>query len=78
MLLRTNARPATSDPALRLETTQLAAQLDGMYGKGKYCVGGDSKQCLGIDDLDVQMAKSRDPKRTPPTFGPAGTRLLSL
>ena len=62
MLLRTNARPAPSDPALRLETTQLAAQLDGMYGKGKYCVGGDSKQCLGIDDLDVRMAKSRDPK----------------
>jgi peptidyl-dipeptidase A len=61
-LLRRNARPAPSDPALRLETTQLAAQLAGMYGKGKYCVGGDSKQCLGIDDLDVLMAKSRDPK----------------
>ena len=62
MLLRTNARPAPSDPALRIETTQLAAQLEGMYGKGKYCVGGDSRQCLGIDDLDVRMAKSRDPK----------------
>jgi peptidyl-dipeptidase A len=62
MLLRRNARPAPSDPALRLETTQLAAQLAGMYGKGKYCVGGDSKQCLGIDDLDVRMATSRDPK----------------
>src|SRR6266852_1990377 len=36
MLLRTNARPAPSDSALRLETTQLAAQLAGMYGKGKY------------------------------------------
>jgi peptidyl-dipeptidase A len=59
-LLRTNARPAPPDPALRLETTQLAAQLAGMYGKGKYCVGGDPKQCLGIDDLDVRMAKARD------------------
>jgi peptidyl-dipeptidase A len=62
MLLRTNARPAPSDPALRLETTRLAAQLEGMYGKGKYCVGGNPKQCLGIDDLDVRMATSRDPK----------------
>ena len=62
MLLRTNARPAPSDPALRLETTRLAAQLEGIYGKGKYCVGGDSRQCLGIDDLDVRMATSRDPK----------------
>src|SRR5579863_1375583 len=62
MLLRSNARPAPSDPALRIETTQLAAQLAGMYGKGKYCVGGDSGQCLGIDDLDVRMATSRDPR----------------
>ena len=62
MLLRSNARPAPSDPALRIETTQLAAQLAGMYGKGKYCVGGDPRQCLGIDDLDVRMATSRDPK----------------
>lgn len=62
MLLRNNASPAPKDPALRLETTQLAAQLDGMYGKGKYCVGGDAKQCLGIDELDVRMAASRDPQ----------------
>ena len=61
-LLRSNARPAPSDPALRTETTQLAAQLVGMYGRGKYCVGGDSRQCLGIDDLDVRMATSRNPK----------------
>jgi peptidyl-dipeptidase A len=61
-LLRSNARPAPSDPALRAETTQLAAQLAGMYGRGKYCVGGDSRQCLGIDDLDVRMAASRNPK----------------
>ena len=62
MLLRAYAEPAPSEPSLRLETRQLAAQLAGMYGKGKYCVGGDTKQCLGIDDLDVRMAKSRDPR----------------
>ena len=60
-LLRINARPAPSDPALRLETAQLATQLVGMYGKGKYCRAGGPKQCLGIDEIDVRMAKSRDP-----------------
>jgi peptidyl-dipeptidase A len=62
MLLRRNARPAPSDAALRREATQLRAQLAGMYGKGKYCPGADSRNCLGIDDLDVRMARSRDPK----------------
>ena len=62
MLLRTNAIPAPSDPALRLETTQLRAQLQGLYGKGKYCVRSGPQECLGIDELDVRMAKSRDPQ----------------
>ncbi|MBI3696881.1 MAG: M2 family metallopeptidase [Acidobacteria bacterium] len=62
MLLRTNARLAPSEPALRLETTELRAQLAGMYAKGKYCVGGDTRRCLGIDDLEVRMANSHDPK----------------
>jgi peptidyl-dipeptidase A len=66
MLLRTNARPAPSEPALRLETTQLAAQLGGLYCKGKYCFvdtkNNDAKRCLGIDDLDVRMANTRDPE----------------
>jgi len=61
-LLRTNATPAPSEPSLRLETTQLSAQLAGMYAKGKYCVAGDTRRCLGIDDLGIRMASSRDPK----------------
>jgi len=60
MLLRINAIPAPADPTLRAETTQLRAQLVGMYGKGKYCVRADPMQCLGIDEIDVRMAKSRD------------------
>jgi peptidyl-dipeptidase A len=60
LLLRRDAEPAPSDPALRLETTRLVAELSGIYGKGKYCVGGDPKRCLGIDELDVRMATSRD------------------
>ncbi|MGB8261021.1 MAG: M2 family metallopeptidase [Terracidiphilus sp.] len=54
--------PAPSDPALRAETTQKAAELDAAYGRGRYCLGGDTGPCFGIDDLDVKMAESRDPK----------------
>jgi len=54
--------PAPSDPKLRTELTQVAAGLNASYGKGKYCPGGDESKCMGIDDLDVRMAESRDPK----------------
>ena len=54
--------PAPKDPKLREELTQVAASLDGSYGKGKYCPGGRQEPCLGIDDLEERMAKSRDPK----------------
>ena len=69
MLLRLNGSP--TDPKLVAEMTQVASALDGMYGKGKYCRGGssgasskagDGENCLGIDQLDVLMAKSRNPK----------------
>ena len=54
--------PAPKDAKLREELTQVAASLDGSYGKGKYCPGGDKEPCFGIDDLDERLAKSRDPK----------------
>ena len=54
--------PAPSDPKLREELTQTASSLDGSYGKGKYCPGGDNEPCFGIDDLEERLAKSRDPK----------------
>ena len=69
MLLRLNGSP--TDPKLVAELTQVASSLDGMYGKGKYCrtasagaasTTSDGDHCLGIDQLDVLMAKSRDPK----------------
>jgi peptidyl-dipeptidase A len=53
--------PAPKDAKLREELTQVAASLDGSYGKGKYCPGGPKEPCLGIDDLDERLAKSRDP-----------------
>ena len=61
MLLKLNGSP--TDPKLVAELTQVASSLDGMYGKGKYCPGGNQEKCLGIDDLDSLMAKSRDPKQ---------------
>lgn len=54
--------PAPKDAKLREELTQVAASLDGSYGKGKYCPGGPKEKCFGIDDLDEKLAKSRDPK----------------
>jgi peptidyl-dipeptidase A len=67
MLLKLNGSP--TDPKLVAELTQVAASLDGMYGKGKYCPGStagkppaDTSKCLGIEELDSLMAKSRDPK----------------
>jgi peptidyl-dipeptidase A len=54
--------PAPNDPKLRTELTQIASSLEASYGSGKYCPGPDETKCLGIDDLDVRIAQSRDPK----------------
>ncbi len=54
--------PAPSDPALRAETTRLAAQLDAAYGKGKYCPDANPDHCMGIDEIGAKMAQGRDPK----------------
>lgn len=59
-LLRLNGTP--TDPKLVAELTQTALALDSMYGKGKYCPQGDAAKCLGIEEIGVLMAKSRDPK----------------
>ena len=55
--------PAPTDAKLREELTQISSSLGADYGKGKYCPGGQSEKCLGIDDLEEEMAKVRDPKR---------------
>ncbi len=60
MLLQVNTPAAPKDPKLLAEQSQLAAELTGMYGKGKYCMGGG--KCMGIDEISGIMAKSRDPE----------------
>jgi peptidyl-dipeptidase A len=56
--------PAPHDVKLRQRLTEVAASLDGSYGSGKYCPddAANPGKCIGIDDIDVRMAKSRDPK----------------
>src|SRR5215813_6927585 len=54
--------PAPRDPAERAELTKIAAAMEGDYGKGKYCPGGDQGKCLSLPDLEEIMANSRDPE----------------
>jgi peptidyl-dipeptidase A len=51
--------PAPRDEKLQTELTELAASLEGEYGKGKYCPPG--KECQDINALSRVMAGSRDP-----------------
>ena len=51
---------APSDPAKQAELSQIAAQMEGMYGKGQYCPPG--KDCLDINAISSRLAQSRDPE----------------
>jgi len=51
---------APSDPVKSRELSELAAQMEGIYGKGKYCPPG--KECLDIGAISERLASSRDPK----------------
>ncbi len=55
---------APENPKERAETTRLAASLEGVYGKGKYCPGGttDESKCLDVGEITKILANSRDPK----------------
>jgi peptidyl-dipeptidase A len=52
------------NPKDREEFAQLAASLDGEYGKGKYCpkTGKFSGKCLPIGEIEKILATSRDPE----------------
>ncbi|KZN38060.1 peptidyl-dipeptidase A [Pseudoalteromonas luteoviolacea CPMOR-2] len=49
--------PAPKDPAKTADLAKLSADLDGLYGKGKYCKEGT---CLSLGDMTAKMATSRD------------------
>lgn len=50
--------PAPRDPKAQTELTEIAAWLEGTYGKGKYCPPG--KDCLDINALTTLFAESRN------------------
>ncbi|MCG9758165.1 M2 family metallopeptidase [Pseudoalteromonas sp. Isolate6] len=50
--------PAPKDADKTAELAKLTAELDGMYGKGKYCK--DDGACLSLGDMTAKMANSRD------------------
>jgi peptidyl-dipeptidase A len=52
--------PAPDEAPKRAELASIAARLEGLYGKGKYC-GPDGKgACRDLGELSDVMAKSRD------------------
>jgi len=54
--------PAPKNEAERKELTEIAARMEGDYGKGKYCPEGDQGKCLSLPDLENIMTNSRDPE----------------
>jgi peptidyl-dipeptidase A len=53
--------PTPANPAESEELTRIAASMEGIYGKGKYCPEG-KKECLDIGALSRILATSRNPK----------------
>ena len=54
--------PAPRDPAAQKELSQIAASLEGDYGKGTWCPDDDKKKCMELTDIEKIMATSRDPQ----------------
>jgi peptidyl-dipeptidase A len=51
---------APSDQKEAQELTQIATQMEGIYGRGKYCPSPD--KCLDLEDLSRILRTSTDPK----------------
>ena len=61
--------PAPANKAESEELTRIAAAMEGMYGKGKYCPAGGAKDgdtnkdgCLDIEEITRIMRTSREPR----------------
>lgn len=51
--------PAPDNAEKRKRLATIAAELDSMYGKGKYCKGKDGKDCRDLGQLSKVIAESR-------------------
>jgi peptidyl-dipeptidase A len=62
-LLKLSLTLATpSDPKESEELTRIAAAMEGLYGKGKYCPDGP-QTCKDLEDITKIMAESRDARQ---------------
>ncbi|WNG17177.1 M2 family metallopeptidase [Cystobacter fuscus] len=60
LLRLSSTLPAPNEPTQRAELASIAAKLEGLYGKGKYC-GKDGKgACKDLGELSDIMATNRD------------------
>ncbi len=50
-----------ADAKEREEETQLAAKLEGLYGKGKWCGPDGKARCRDLQELEEVLARSHDP-----------------
>jgi peptidyl-dipeptidase A len=62
LLKLTSTLPAPDDQAKREELASIAAKLEGMYGKGKWCPDGktSAEDCLDLGELSDVLAEDRD------------------
>ena len=58
LILRGSSMPAPDDEALRAELSQIATDLEGMYGAGKYC--DTQGVCKSLPELENVLAASRN------------------
>jgi peptidyl-dipeptidase A len=58
--------PTPSDEKLASELTRIVSEMEGIYGRGKYCrppaTGSAPQDCLDINALSRILAESHDPK----------------
>ena len=53
--------PSPDDPAHAQELAKIAAEMQGIYGKGKVCDGADGGACKSLDELSKTLQTTRDP-----------------
>ncbi len=59
LLRLSSALPAPADPAARSELAGLAAKLEGIYGKGKWCGPDGNTKCRDLGELSATLSSSR-------------------
>ena len=53
---------APSDPAKQAELAEIAASMEGAYGRGRWCPPGEA--CLDIGEIERRLAASRDARES--------------